>query len=953
MSPIEPVLIRILPRHDICLAFCVVVVFARDCRPDDLRYAAMFTNGERLRGTEIHDWHDAAQEPRLDQRKLFDKSNPVLWIDDLSLTIPKSPPAFVEFVNGDRLPGRVSEFRNGDESPFRRLPPHLIVEAAAAIDWPEAPRPLGVPVQARWLRRVVWQRREDERYRPGMLFYIDGRQLEFRSLRWHRESVRVLLEQETRDVSFGQIAEIHFPLQDPWQAWFEQLATLSPACTAGLFHLETSDDVRATASSERFLPITRGGGNSEHWFHAVQPAWALEPLWLRHRQIRLRHYFPPHEVPLTLIEPARSLQRSSLGGPWNWRRNSNVQNGPLSSAELRFGWGIGVHAFSELEYELHPAARAFRTQYGLDYLAGRGGCTQAAIYLGSRQRTLLHQSDVIVGSARVHDTGRLAIASDTGATVRLILVVDPAHSRRPAGADPLEIRDTFDWWQPILELDPEMVQAEVRRHAASTLPLLQDWSLINSGKSPPATFNLLDQSDPRSRRFRTEIAPTDGFVTFSRRLTVGPSHRFLLLNVCRFDRNGPGSRIQVRFDGRAIGLFDVPLRTTASDVDPLLIPVEKYRGRSVLVELFQIADGAAARIEWRGTSLLESDPRTVCLFDDEPRFIEQLNAGDASARFVTDDKYSGAGSVRLTAGERENPNINGWNYGVRTNPDLGEFRFIRFAWKRPEGRRRALHLAGDGRFVPDKGRNERDSLRYMAGGSGRRDFGPSINVDRRTERDWDVVTRDLVGDFGEFNLTGMRLLCPDGDAALFDHIYLARRLQDLERLPAPGKHPPLDPVAKLPADIRANVLGIATDPAKYGELVSEVAPSFSTVLSDSGVWLFKEHQGRRNVLRTHPPQQNQPCVLFAPLHVPANRHTELRIGAGHHTGGDWRLIVNAAGEILHDEIIAESTARQGWKDLTIDLSRFAGRNVFLEVHNQPTGGQSNYAYWSAISTHSQ
>lgn len=929
------------------VALAAALFAAVDCRGDETRYSAMFFNGDRLRGAEIHDWQEATQEPRLDNRKLFDKSNPVRWVEDLSLPPSAPPSAFVEFANGDRLPGRVVEFHQGDESPYRRLPPHLLVEPTAAIDWPEAPRPLGVGVQARWLRRVAWQRREDDRYRPGMLFLLDGRQLEFRSLRWNRNAVRVLLEQETREVPFGQIAEIHFPRQDAWQAWFEQLAALTPECSATLFQMETSDGVRATASNERFFPVTRGGGNPEHWFHAVQPAWALEPLWLRHRTIRMRTYFQPHEVPLTLIEPLRSLQRASLGGAWNWRRDANVQNGPLASAQLRFGWGLGVHAHSELEFELHPAVQSFQTQYGLDQLAGRGGCVKAVLLTGTAKGTVLHQSEFVVGSEKVHDTGTLAIPTNAAGPGRLTLVADAAHDKRPAGADPLEIRDIFDWWQPLLMLDAGSVKAEVRRRAAASLPLLQEWTLLDSGKSP-LVFNTLDQIDALSRQFRTEIAPAEAFLAFSRRLAVGKSDRFLLLNVCRLEKSGTGTRIQVRIDGRAAGLFDVPPRTVPGDAEPFLIPVEAYRGRTVLVELFQIAADRQSRLEWRGISLLESDPRTVSLFDDDPQFVRKLTDGEATAEFVTDDKYAGAGSVRLTLGERENPTIDGWNFAVRTNPDLGEFRYIRFAWKKPDGKKRALHLAGDGRFVPDRGRNERDSLRYSAGGSGKRDFGPSINVDRRNEREWEVVTRDLKGDFGEFNLTGMRLLCPDGETALFDHIYLARRLQDFDRLPAPGKNPPLDPVSRLPADIRANVDGIVTDPVRYGELVSEVAPIFSAGASESGVWLYKEYQGRRKVLRTHPPEQGRPCVLLTPLHVTANKQTELRLGVSHHTAGDWQLVVKAGGETLHDETISEKTTKAGWKDVTVDLSRFADRNIILEVHNQPTGWQYEFAYWSGI-----
>jgi hypothetical protein len=921
-------------------------------RADEPRYAAQFFNGERGQGLDLYDWHDPAQSPRLDNRMLFDATNPVRWVEDLTLGIPSAPGAFVEYLNGDRLPGRVVEYRDGNRNVFHRFPPHLIVESTAALDWPDALRPEGVRLQPRWLRRVVWQRRSDERLRPGTLFYLDGRQVEFRSLRWSRESVRLLLEQETRDVPFSQIAEIHFPRADCWLAWFEQLALLCPDGRGLVAQFETADGTRATASTERFFPVTRGGANPEHWFHAVQPAWALEPLWLRHRLIRMRRYFRPHELPLTALEPVRVLQRSSLGGPWNWRRDASVQNGPLGATEQTFGWGLGVHAHSELEYELHPAAIAFRSHYGLDRLAGKGGCVRAAVLAGGPGATPLLRSDFLIGAAAVHDTGRLALPTASGPSARLTLVADAAHDGRPAAADPLEIRDTFDWWQPLLELDAAQVRSETRRLAAGSVPLLLDWSLVEPGRAQPALFSTFDQTDALNRVFRTEVAPGEEFFALSRRMTVGDSDRWLVINACRLDKEGAPPRVQVRIDERAVALFEVPWRSIPGDAEPLLVPVDKYQGRSVLVELFQIAGGSGTHVEWRAVTLVESDPRFVRLFDDEQPFIAKLTDGGAQAAFTTDEKYTGTGSVRLSVGERENGEIPGWNFAVRANPKLGEYRYLRFAWKNENGRKRALHLASDGRFAPVRVRNERDSLRYATGGSGRRDYGTSISIDRRSD-DWEVVSRDLFGDFGEFNLTGLRLLCPDGDAALFDHIYLVRRSQDFDRLPSPGKPAPFDPVARLPPDLRANVAGIATDPARYGELVAETAPQFSASASGQGVWLLREHLGRKNVLRTHPPQPGQACVLIAPVHVPASGRTTLHLGAAPQAGARWQLLVTVSGDVLHDETISAGAFDAGWKDVSIDLSRFAGRNIVVAVSNQSSGGENEFAYWSTIDVRSE
>jgi S1-C subfamily serine protease len=46
------------------------------------------------------------------------------------------------------------------------------------------------------------------------------------------------------------------------------------------------------------------------------------------------------------------------------------------------------------------------------------------------------------------------------------------------------------------------------------------------------------------------------------------------------------------------------------------------------------------------------------------------------------------------------------------------------------------------------------------------------------------MTRDLASEFGEFNVESLTLTVPDGEYALFDHIYLARSKNDLELAPA-------------------------------------------------------------------------------------------------------------------------------------------------------------------------
>lgn len=916
----------------------------------EMRYSAQFASGKRHDGAEIHEWHDPAAQPHLDNQKFFFPADHAVWIEDNTIPPAEPPNAFVEFFGGDRLPGRVTEYRTGSESIFRRTPPCLVVVPEAGLDWPDIKRTGGLPVVVTWLRRVVWQKRDDGRYRPGTLYYLDGRQIEFRAVRWLSGSVRLLLEQETREVSFGEIAELHLPRLDPWEAWFDQLAVIAPDLSGYIMQVETGDSLRATTSAARFQPATRGdGGNPDNWWHAVQPAWSLEPLWLRHRSIRARRFFVPQEVPLSAIEPARAIQKSNLGGVTSWQLDRNARSGPLRCAEQMFGWGLGVHAYSELVFDLPASARVFRTQYGLDRVVGPGGCVKASIFAGPPTAPPLHQSAHLIGSGKSYDTGPLAVAG----AKQLTLVVDPALNDRPAGADPFDIRDLFDWLQPVVQLDPEGVKAEIERRAGSAVACWQGWTIAARETKPLVVSMLWDQGPPQVRRCRVEVSPREVFFTLARRQEIGERDRFLVLTVSRHEKDAGPSRIQVRINGKAAAEFDVPVRAGTFEPDPLAVSVERFRGETVDIELTQIAQSPQSRVEWRGIGLSRRDPIVFEAFEDDAEFAARLSQGEGAIALDTEDKFSGAASLRVTADDRNSPALRGWNLAVRADPEPGEFRFMRFAWKKRGGKEIGLHLAHDGAFAAAAQHVPKETYRYHVGRGVKHDYGKSVELRPTPPDQWEVVTRDLFADFGQFNVTGLRLVCGDGEWAAFDHIYFARRAQDLDRVTQRVKTPPPEPLAALSPEAKANVVTIATDPARFGEALGEVAPAFSTSGSAEGVWLLKSYQGRMRVARTHPPEQGKPCILRSAVAIPVGKKTELKLSVSHHPQSDWQLLVFANGEKLHDSLIAENSTQEGWFAATIDLSRFAGHNIVLEVHNHPNNWSNEYAYWNRVEVVSQ
>jgi hypothetical protein len=165
------------------------------------------------------------------------------------------------------------------------------------------------------------------------------------------------------------------------------------------------------------------------------------------------------------------------------------------------------------------------------------------------------------------------------------------------------------------------------------------------------------------------------------------------------------------------------------------------------------------------------------IFEDQPEFVAELLEGAGTAKLEDSDKYSGKSSVKVTPDQRFNERLPGLGMRIRQNPGAGEYRFLRFAWKKKGGQTICLQLNHDGNWGPSEGAPGK--FRYHAG-PGPECYGASLTVDSKIPADWVVVTRDLYADFGEFTLTGIALSPVDGEYALFDHLYLGRSTRDFE-----------------------------------------------------------------------------------------------------------------------------------------------------------------------------
>jgi|GEM_PF-1035590 len=585
--------------------------------PPAARYVGRWTDGSEASADGVENWHDLRAQPRLAGRPLFDAQPEIRWLLQTRFAPPEEPEAGVEFFGGDLLPGRVVGLPpEPDPEPSAGVTAGhwLHVVPSVPVDWPEASASAPLLVSTRWIRRIWWQRPK-QAYEPGSLLDRQGRRVKFRSLRFGQEEVRVLTTDGIQQFPYEALAELHLPAQDPWEAWLEQVAVLAPEGKTRLMQLETRQGLRATASWQRMQIYHRGNPNDANgWYQMIQPAWAQRPIWTPFREIRLWCFYRPEEVPLSRIHPFGYRQTSAWGGPWPMRVDRNVEGGPLASGGREFAWGFGLHATAELEFLLPRWVRAFRSRLGLDHLAGQGGCVEAAVEMASPSPQILYTSPLLIGSSDVLDTGRLELpppGEGHSAGRRLLLRVEANPAQTPRGADPWDIRDHFNWLEPMVELDAEKLPAELLQRMGRLVPAWEGWTVRPEGAlRGPLLVNLLntlwqEHRPMHQRRYILAVAAPGATIRISRKMFIPPEKDILYIGVWRAE-SVPPTTVDLLVDGQLVGSLEAPVRRNQRC--PLRsLSLTDYRKKEILLELVQRSSDERAWVVWETLHLAGSE----------------------------------------------------------------------------------------------------------------------------------------------------------------------------------------------------------------------------------------------------------------------------------------------------------------------------------------------------------
>jgi S1-C subfamily serine protease len=760
------------------LILCVPALARADKPP---RYSALMTAGQRMTGEKLADWHDKGAVPKLEAQPLLDAGNPVRWLRDRSLPQPAMPAAYVEMHTGDRLPGMVVDYRTGKEQPFLPLPPHLLVTPHQQLEPPRKAETAEIRVTLSSVRRVVWQRRSRQSYQPSTAFFRDGRSVAFRAIRFGSGHVSLLIGTENRKVPWSDLAEVHLQKVPFWPAYFDDMADLCSTSETRLLQVEAISGLVATTSVDRFTQRTMGNpADSNQWVHGIQPAWSLDVLWIPSKDISCRRFFLPREVPLVRVPYEVESGRGKTV-----RLSQNAFGGPLRNTTLDFGWGFGLLGPTEMKFELPPGVKSFRSQVGLDRVSGKGGCVRARVFANAIGTPPLWESPFLVGSEAIADTGVLPLTGPAVGQKHLVLQIDAAHDGRPAGTDPLDIRDHADWFDPMLELDPAMVKTEFDKRIGRRFFAWQDANVRMEAAAAASTDVGPEILQNRNEQFAMPgsfdqaIGPKGRAIVISKQLQLTPQDQWLIIGATRPINRGPEPKIEVRIGNEPVAEFTAPLvQNDRMEARPLAFPLANYQkpgGALLDVEIRHAVQADAAPISWYTIEAAPQLPTLYCAFEEQARFTPHGGNASGSASLVEDDKHFGQRSARLTPAGRFMISFP-TSVAIREKPKWGEFRFLRFAFRKKGGGRLSLELE----TTPPR----MEAARYD-GGQGEKSYGSALRLwqDKLPDQ-WIVLTRDLFADFGSLDVTAISLGCPDGEAALFDHIYFARSPDDYNLIPS-------------------------------------------------------------------------------------------------------------------------------------------------------------------------
>lgn len=452
----------------LALMCCFTKVYADTEEPPPAdRFHVSWSDATTDVGQEVHGWTNdsdkedeckiirAAGEEGLNGKRLFDSGTPARMVRDTTLSALQSGP-YIEFANGDILPGRIV-------NPPEDIEPPLSDETLLLVE-------LADPLRTKDRKNIVWIRSSsvsrivvtpvDKSFQtPGRVVYRDGRELRAKSIRWRADGVDILLDRTITALGWDAFAELNVPGVDrfsvlnddlrPSTEEIDESMEINPTTgTNRIARLILTSGAIFTINLDRTPRFTYRYGSSLNY--DIKPAWAASRMIAPISNFVVRYYCAQNEIPLGLLPYEVLAARSIIGYDSPIQFNRSVRGDEPAIGPFEGGQAICMQAYRAMSFDLPPNIQGFTSWVGIDRAAGRGGCVRCLIFKDDMNGKPIWSSNLIRGG---EPAVPIRIDNLAGAK-RLILVADCAENDHPPDADPLDIRDEVDWIFPYVQVIP-------------------------------------------------------------------------------------------------------------------------------------------------------------------------------------------------------------------------------------------------------------------------------------------------------------------------------------------------------------------------------------------------------------------------------------------------------------------------------------------------------------------
>lgn len=157
---------------------------------------------------------------------------------------------------------------------------------------------------------------------------------------------------------------------------------------AGVRLADAAKKVKPRLPGEVFLRVlTRDGGAINGMLRKIEfGLWKLQPLWDAKRTIPMRideivyaEVLNGRTLYLSQLEPSAVREKTYLAPAQPYRRDRNCKGDVISLGGNHHTWGLGVHADSELTYEIGGRFKRFTAKLGIDDKVGDQGSVVFAV----------------------------------------------------------------------------------------------------------------------------------------------------------------------------------------------------------------------------------------------------------------------------------------------------------------------------------------------------------------------------------------------------------------------------------------------------------------------------------------------------------------------------------------------------------------------------------------------